>query len=87
MVLVEVDVVFASAFGMDDPCGGLLGQAEGKQIERGGEVFEGTDEAESEAALWTEARGKTDVVRQLAEEFFEAVRRGDESNLHIAGDA
>jgi hypothetical protein len=86
MVLVEVDVMFAGAFGMDDPYGGLFRQTEDNQIERGGEVSEGTDEAESESALWTEPRGETDVVRQLAEEFFEAVRRSDESNLHI-GDA
>jgi hypothetical protein len=87
MVLVEVDVLFAGAFGVDDPYGGLFGKAEGEEVEGGCEVLQRADEAERQVGLWTEARGETDVVRQVAEEFFKAVGRGDESNLHIAGDA
>ena len=45
VVLIEVDVVFSGAFGVDDPYRGLLWQAEGEEVEGSGEVVERADEA------------------------------------------
>jgi hypothetical protein len=66
MVLVEVDVVLSSSFGMNDPDGGLFGQAECQQVEGGGEVRKRADEAERETGGGPDARGKDCVLGEIA---------------------
>jgi len=87
VILVEVDVMFGCALRVDDPDGGLLWESEGKQIERRGEVFEGSDEAEGQVGLRGDAGDKCGGLREIADQFFEAVGGGDEGYLHVAADA
>ena len=86
MVLVEIHVLFRLAFGMNDPDGGSRRQASRQQLKQGGEIAQGANEAQRQARLRSHSVAENHSLRKLAEDLLESIRRGDQSDLHVAAD-
>jgi len=87
VVLVKVDVVFTVAFWMNDPGRGLFRHPEDEEINGGGEIFGGADEAERQIGLRGELSLKDRVLRYLVEQIFKANGGGQQGDPHVVADA